>query len=155
MSFGWLITICTVLSVVAVVSSEVAERRRRNALSLRERISLESWIDLYSSNDRAYRHEIQQVLTILATEIGIEPTQLRPTDRFDRELCLRKVLIDDGLDLSDQALDAYFKRRFQRRWVPLRPVATVGELLTEVIGQCKRQNDGGSKRGDGDFDDID
>jgi hypothetical protein len=86
-------------TAVVILSYILAERRRTAVIKKRAVMNIEDWLKLYYPNAANQKKTvINEILSKLAEEIGVEPTQFLPSDRFDKELALKNVLLDDGLD---------------------------------------------------------
>jgi hypothetical protein len=100
------------LVLVAMVSLSVgaflwaADRRRLNRVSSRESIEFSCWYDLfYGSKSGLSAQKVQIVIQAIANAIGVQATQLRPTDRLDHELSIPEAgSLDDTIEVIQEYL---------------------------------------------------
>jgi hypothetical protein len=113
-----------------------AEKRRRRVFRQRPIISLGEWFELYSPDAKGRKKEIISViLASLSANIGVYPTQLWPTDRFDKEFALRNVPLDDGLDPFSISMEKICMQFLGRRLKSSPSWQTLDDLICDISAQ--------------------
>jgi len=94
-----------------VYAHRIAEKQLKQRFVKREAIPFDEWFRKYYGSTKLSKELVQDVLNIIASQIGIIPTQIRPDDRFDDEFRFqvkyRFLLIDDA---TGMALEHIFKK---------------------------------------------
>jgi len=66
----------------------IFEGARRRRIKKRGEIGFDVWLDALKPCGEDQLRIVMNVLRVLSEAIGVPPTHLRPTDRFDRELAM-------------------------------------------------------------------
>ena len=114
--------------------SPIERIKERPSKSL-ESIYKEHYRDLDTAEE-----EFFEVWTKIADNLEVDPTKLRPTDRFDFELSTRgprRGLDDEIIQLGEWAF-AEFQRRGRSK--PTSPVQSVDELVKLLLSGARRDN---------------
>lgn len=113
------------------------ERKRHLRLSSRAEIDFAQWFHRYSSEvEFLPLAQTEIILSLVAESIGVKPTQLRPTDRFDSELALSEAgAMDDSIDCLEELL----QDRFGEQMTVSSEWQTLGDLLRGVVPLIHQQ----------------
>jgi hypothetical protein len=106
-----LVLVATVsLSVVAFLWA--ADRRRLSRVSSRESIEFSHWYNLfYGPKSGLSARKVKIIIEAISSSIGVQATQLRPTDRLDRELSIPEAgPLDDTIEVVQQYLCEHFSK---------------------------------------------
>ncbi len=114
------------LTLVAMVSLSVAaflwaaDRKRLNRFSDRESIEFPSWYSLfYGPESGLSARKVKTIVEAISNSIGVQATQLRPTDRLDGELSIPEAgQLDDTIEIIQQHLCEQLNQSIiiQRNW---------------------------------------
>lgn len=102
----------TAASLSVAVFLMVAERRRLKRISTREPIEFANWYSLFYGPDSGLSaQEVKSIIEVISNSIGVQATQLRPTDRFDRELSIPEAVpLDDTIEVVQECLCEAFNK---------------------------------------------
>jgi hypothetical protein len=134
-------------AVIAVLGglwwlSELPDRLRRARFQKRRVRDFDEWYEEYYAKEQISREIVRDVHGALAgDEIGkIDATQVLPEDRFDDELCIKGVFINEGADCFEIWLADYITEKGRRPedfpW-NCQTVRDVAAALQELLGQEK------------------
>ena len=119
--------------VFYVYAHKIAEKRLRQTFANREIIRFDEWFAKYYDSVELHKSLVKDVLTIIANEIKIAPTQIRPDDRFDREFTspvkYRFLLIDDSVVT---ALEKILEKYANSGWKFPKNCETVDDLIRRL-----------------------
>ncbi len=89
----------------------VAEAKRRKLFSGRMAVEFSDWYNRYYGPESGLaKEEVKLVIEVISRAIGVQATQLRPTDRLDRELSLPETTpLDETVYLLEQSLSEAFE----------------------------------------------
>jgi hypothetical protein len=134
------IIVSTVLLVAVAISVVIfslnAERKRRLRLSGRPTLVFAEWYDLYyRGRDDLPACDVQRIIDVIGAVIGIQATQLRPTDRLDSELSIPEAYpLDDSTESFEESLSDAFgvNVTFFPTW------RTLDDVIHGVLKQVRR-----------------
>lgn len=121
--------------IVVAVLPYIAKQRRKKCLSSRPINSVEKWHEEFFAGQGLDQELVRRVCEALGKEIGVDATQIYPSDRFDRELACPEWWGDRGHELEDfEAWVVEFLCAHNRK-LPKKycwKAATVGEFIKEL-----------------------
>lgn len=139
-------------SIVQPTSTKRRKARARLTLEARSPLAIQQWASACLPQGPFELNLCLRAINAVAREIGVPTTSLRSTDRIVEDLGLGRGLLavdgpfDDLLDAINECV-----RRSGRRWIPSRPMKTVGDLIGSIgsetaclrCGYSLHQLDGG------------
>jgi hypothetical protein len=129
--YFYLAAFCILLSVAMLLllyRSAQMERKRRFAG--RRILSFDEWCNRFFPDREIDRVATRTLLECLSAEVGVEPTQIHPSDSIARDLTFGKwYLLEDSLDAATEQLGRYLRGRSPDEWPPSLTGETVGELI--------------------------
>jgi len=110
----WQVTLLGTVATTIVFFWMVAERNRRSRFSSRSVPKFGDWYRQYYGKDgNLPAHAVEAVVVEIARSIGIQPTQLRPADRIDRELAIPEAKpLDDSIEIIESNICDKFDMKF-------------------------------------------
>ena len=126
-----------VIGSLVIVWQLIGWRRRRRIFSNREDLAEEEWFRRFCPNIEG-RPLVRRVLEEFASEIGARWTQLRPTDRFERELRVApRYLAYEDLNSTESAVIAILTEHAVAReeWPAM--TGTLQEFLDALVASCR------------------
>lgn len=72
--------------MVLAIPARISWMRRRNRLRTRAKRSFDDWYVEFYREEHPDKQLITEIHEVIGNEVGIDPTQIYPTDRFDVEL---------------------------------------------------------------------
>jgi hypothetical protein len=109
-TFLFQLVLLTAVALSVVTFLMVAERRRLKRISTRETIEFSYWYDLfYGPESGLPAQKVRSVIEVISNSIGVQATQLRPTDRFDCELSIPEAIpFDYTIEVLQESLSEAF-----------------------------------------------
>jgi hypothetical protein len=104
------ISVAAIVAVVIVLVYRYSEAGRRRRLFRGQACSFNAWFDKHYSKvgHLLARDKVERVLTSLARQLEVAPTNLLPEDRINEECSLEGVPLDDTIEAFDEALSDEF-----------------------------------------------
>ena len=132
-----IIIICfIVLSVIFHLAYKTAKRQSTSSLKNREVLEFEEWIVRYYPENILSKVVIWEVLSTIAEELNINPTQIRTQDRFLVEFAFRSpynwILPDPPIDVALQEIYERYDLKMSGQ-----KINTVRDLLDNL---CQKIN---------------
>jgi hypothetical protein len=113
----------------------IAAKELHKRLEAREMLPFDVWLNKYYGEKKVNVELIKDILAIIAKEIRIAPTQIKPSDRFSRELSLKpyflKIFLDEAIDTS---LEIICKKYTIMGWKKSDAIkcTTIDELISSI-----------------------
>ena len=126
-----------VIGSFVIVWQLIGWRRRRRVFSNRENFAEEEWFQRFSPNIEG-RPLVRKVLQEFASEIGAPWTQLRPTDRFERELRVAsRYLAYEDLNSTESAVITILTEHAvpPEEWPAM--TGTLQDFLDSLVASCR------------------
>jgi hypothetical protein len=124
----WLIGILATLAIAVCIACAAAQllapKFRRHKFRDRDSCTRQEWYERYCKDDSVQFHLVDEVLRVFGEAYELDPTLLRPDDRFSRELKMNPLILDDSVS----ALDGLLTKRFgpdvakDQTWTSVRDV---------------------------------
>jgi hypothetical protein len=111
------------------------ERERRRRVSSRPVVEIQEWYAAHFATKGYERDKVITIVELLANEIGIAPTQLRPSDRLDKDFMTIPTwaLADSPLEGFYENLKIVVHGWYGYSWRPRGDEVTVGDLIASVL----------------------
>jgi len=112
-------------------------------------LSFEVWFETFYTNPSIDRDAVVMILTLIARDIGIHPTQLHPSDSFSRDICYRKwYLLNDSMEVAMEELRLYLRTRIDQEWRPSLKNDNLGDFIEDVnkFVRTRTRTDGGAEK---------
>lgn len=145
MGLTWLVTLAVAIALGAllVYLGHRAHVERRERFEHREALPFDVWFEQYYGGTDVSQELAKELLELLADDIGVAPTKIRPSDKIVEDLSYKHLWysVDDGLDGFDRGLEGIICRYAAGDLVISRDCKTLGDLI-HIISASRKVSQG-------------